>query len=266
MKQILSALVAASGALIASAPFSASAADVTWGKPTTISHNSNVIKTGKLFQAVSFQGGGIGSGEKGVGDIAVNGVTFTEFDAYQGSTTATPITQGNISITGNITDPANYNGCATSVAFGKKAAPFNTLSPSYQALLSSGVFDDHGGNLTLTLSGLTTGHKYKVQLFVNDARGTANRSETVTGGTKTSKAVLFSSTPTEGSIGQFITGTFIADGTASQVLTLTGTPDAPLHTQLNALLITDLSGKTTSPPEPAPATTPVHHHKIEPAS
>ena len=88
---------------------------------------------------------------------------------------------------------------------------------------------------------MTPGHEYLVEFWVNDGRNIGeSRSETVTGGTNTAAALSYGS---DGSgPGQYIIGTFIADSTGDQTLTLTRSstgsdPDA----QINLFQVRDIT-------------------------
>jgi len=73
---------------------------------------------------------------------------------------------------------------------------------------------------------MVPGNTYLIQFWVNDGRNIGQtRSETITGGANTSAALSYGS---DGSgPGQFITGTFVADNSGSQTLTLTGLSSGP---------------------------------------
>jgi len=93
---------------------------------------------------------------------------------------------------------------------------------------------------------MTAGDTYLVQFWVNDGRNsTVNaRTETLTGGANTSAALAYGS-GTSGP-GQFIIGTFVADSTGSETLTLS--PGAAIPSaQINLFQVRDL----TPAPEPS---------------
>lgn len=95
--------------------------------------------------------------------------------------------------------------------------------------------------MTFTVSGLTLGHNYEAQFFVNDSRLQGiSRAETITGGS----TLNFNSTNADGGVGQYAVGLF-SSGTSSQAtFTVTGTPSTGT-TQANAIQIRDLG------PEPS---------------
>lgn len=90
--------------------------------------------------------------------------------------------------------------------------------------------------MTFTVSGLTLGHNYEAQFFVNDSRLQGiSRAETITGGS----TLNFNSTNADGGVGQYAVGLF-SSGTSSQAtFTVTGTPGTGT-TQANAIQIRDL--------------------------
>jgi len=71
------------------------------------------------------------------------------------------------------------------------------------------------------------GDTYLVQFWINDGRSIGeSRTETITGGANTSAALSFGS---DGSgPGQYIIGTFVADSSRSQTLTLTAFSTGPI--------------------------------------
>src|SRR5207247_6942832 len=91
---------------------------------------------------------------------------------------------------------------------------------NYNALLRYARYSDAGDQpATFSWSGMTPGHLYLVQLWVNDGRDIGqSRSETVTGGANVSAPLSFGS---DGSgPGQYIVGTFVANSSGGQTLSL----------------------------------------------
>ena len=88
---------------------------------------------------------------------------------------------------------------------------------------------------------MTAGDTYLVQLWVNDARSIGGlRTETITGGANTSANLNYGSNPDGTGPGQFIIGTFVADSTGSETLTLLGNGYAP-SAQFNLLQVRNLT-------------------------
>jgi hypothetical protein len=192
---------------------------ISWQTPVTISGDGNVDIAGTFLYAYGLGGSG--------GDT-VNGVTFSS-GPLGGNTDFT---------TSNLDGAAFFGPSAT-------AAPYSDLSASYEDLVGHGDYataNSGVGTATLTLNGLTNGDSYQVQVFVNDSRTFgAGRSETFTGGGSTSGALSYNSTGADGGVGQFVIGTFTADG-SSEDITLASTQAL----QLNAFQVRE-EGATPEP-------------------
>jgi len=174
------------------------AAVITWGGPQNISGNSDVDTTGSLVGAFNI-------GVAGVGNTTINGVTFV-----------------GLALSGNNVTSGNFNlSVATAFAgnnsVGFAAAPFNTLSAAYQAMLGTEA-GDFTNAITLTMSGLTPGQTYEFEWWKNVSNGFQSHTTTATAGNAVS---LNSNTSggTPGGIGQFALGTFVADATSSETIT-----------------------------------------------
>ena len=182
------------------------AATITWGTPTTISAYTDVTNTGTALYAYA----GVAT--------TVNGVTFTA--------TSNGSTWGNVSFTSF----GGYNA-----VFGATAAPFNTLTNGYTNLLATAAWGS-GTSGTVTLNGLTAGHAYTVQIWVNDSRGGYQyRYESVTStGGNTVTLYFAPNSNSAGAVGQYVVGTFTASGT-SQAFSITGNAVV----QINAISVRD---------------------------
>ena len=170
---------------------SADAATITWGSATTISGTTDVNTEGTLFAASSF----------GSNSVTVNGVTF---DAWS------PVPSGTAGVTsGNFTLLQPDTGFAILNAFGSSAPPFSGLPTEYQNLLSDSIYSFGPGSSTVTVSGLTNGQEYSIQFWANDSRAAISATQTVDGNT-----LDVNTTNADGGVGQWISGTFTADGTS----------------------------------------------------
>jgi hypothetical protein len=175
------------------------AALVTWSAPTNISGAADVSTTGTVVGAFNL-------GDTGVPSATVNGVLFQSFAVPSFSAGATvgnfALTTGTVILSSNsfFGDPGN--------------APFNTLPPGYQTLLSSGVATID--NMTLTMSGLSIGTQYQFQWWTNASTAVDNVPDTsaVAGNTVTLNSNV---TATPGGLGQYALGTFTADATSQAV-------------------------------------------------
>jgi len=189
--------------------------NVAWQSPVTISAASDVSTLGIYFGSWAPQDGSANS-------YPVNGVTFQGFADLPGFAAGSTLDNG-------------YNG------FGSP----NTPDTNYNTLLQYARFSNEGTTpATFSWSGMNPGHTYLIEFWVNDGRNIGeSRSETITGGTNTSAPLSYGS---DGSgPGQYIIGTFVADNTGGETLTLTpystgSNPDP----QINLFQVRDI---TTNP-------------------
>jgi len=219
---ILGILMTAATALVASAQN----ANITWQNPVTISGTSDVSLDGTL---VGTWGPGDDWGGTSRSDYyPVNGVTFAAYGSG-------PF--GSWVSTSGLDD-----------RYGSFANP-NTADSDYNYLVQTAIYS-YGEPISLTWGGMTVGDTYEVEFWVNDGRNnvTAERSETLTGGTSTSAALAFGTGPNGTSPGQFVIGTFVADNTGTETLTVTpsGGADIGASAQVNLMQLRDISI-----PEPA---------------
>ena len=202
-------------------------AAITWGPATDIAGDTDVVNTGVLVY--SYEWDALPS--------TVNGVSFTVAYAINGGS--------NVLAPSFDYDDAGY--------FASSSTPFSALSAAYKNILEGA---DWGyGPVQVTLAHLAIGHKYLVQVWVNDPRGQENsRSETITSPGGNTNTLHFSTGTlnNSGEPGQFTVGTFTADAT-NQTFTLMGDPVNDV-TQMNALQVRD-SVPTWSAIRPAGAGT-----------
>jgi hypothetical protein len=179
---------------------------ILWGQPTNISGDGDVSTAGVLFGAVHI-------GAPGTVATTVNGVTFDPFPIS--SSNGNPISDpsGRFTLSGQTVN--GYSG------YGVDAAPFNTLSPAYQALLTGGDFGSLNSLQVLTMSRLSPGTIYQFEFWCNDSRAAVRSMVNATAG----NTVLVDTDVgfTFGGIGQFAIGTFTADAT-TQVVNFQGVP------------------------------------------
>ncbi len=138
----------------------ASAANITWGSPTTISGASDVSTLGIYFGSWAPYDGGANT-------MPVNGVAF----------------QGNSDLPSLSTFQLDngYNGFHSP----------GTSDANYNALLQYATFSNESTPASFSWTNMTAGDTYLAELWVNDGRNsiTAERSETITGGANTSAAL-----------------------------------------------------------------------------
>ena len=179
------------------------AAIITWGAAQNITGDSDVSLADSLVRAFNLGDSSI------VASTTVNGVTFDPFGI---PSLAPSVTIGNFTL-------ANANGLrgfATNVP----VPPFSSLSAPYQSLLRSYGSTNNGGSMTLTMFGLTVSQSYVFQWWANiDTFGAENQT-TATAGNAITLDVNTSNS--NGGLGQFAIGTFIADATGSQSITFSG--------------------------------------------
>ena len=187
--------------------------NVTWQTPLTISGTSDVNTLGAYF----------GSWAPNGSTLAVNGVTFQANSDLPGLGTSFD----------NSTGPGTFNSPGTS-------------DGNYNTLLTAGAFGNTSGSYTVNWSGMTSGDLYLVELWVNDGRnGTVNqRTESITGGANTSAFLAYGSGSS--GPGQYIIGTFVADNSGGETLSLNPGPVIP-SAQLNLMQVRDI----TPVPEPS---------------
>lgn len=181
-------------ALAISMPAVGEAAVTIWGPATTISDDTDISTAGTLVHAVN-----LGSESS----ATVNGVTFSSFPVPFNSS---PITVGNITVRETM-------GPMSSYAYGQgNTAPYTSLSAPYQALLNDFVASGLIEAIEVTISGLTIGQEYQVQVWSNlSAAGSSDTNPnivTLDGGAQNMQS---NTTDTAGGLGQYALGTFTAD-------------------------------------------------------
>ena len=108
----------------------------------------------------------------------------------------------------------------------------------YNNLMQVAIFNWNSPTpVTLGWNNMTVGKTYLIELWLNDGRGGQSGSSTFTGGTSTSGSVFIGN----GAPGQYITGTFVADSSGSENITI-----AP-GIMINLVQVRDI----TPVPEPA---------------
>jgi hypothetical protein len=171
------------------------AAIVTWEPAHNISQSSDVLVAGALVGAFNVGGPGVSS-------TTVNTVVFSPLEVPNDFTTGST-TIGNFTVTGGARMSDN-------TAFGSASSPFSTFAatdPSYATLLESATAPL--GGLSLSLSGLLIDRVYVLQIWINNSRPV---SETTTIASVGAQVTLdLNTSNSEGGIGQFATGRFVAD-------------------------------------------------------
>jgi alpha-galactosidase len=205
---------------------------IFWAAPVTISTDTDVSTNGALVAAYSFYNGG----------VTLNGVSFTS------SSNSTAL-GSNV-----VLSPA---GKTYGSFGGGSSSPFAALSANYKTLLSNGRYYGTASPFLITLTNLTSGHRYQVQLWCNDSRspvsgaggsGVITAGNQVNGGSNTVQ-VFINSTGAQGGVGQYSLGSFAATATNWTFFTATGTNYVYKDTYINAIQLRDLGVvATTTPP------------------
>src|SRR6266850_472608 len=176
--------------------------NITWQTPTAISGTSDVSRLGTYF-------GSWAPGDANASSYPVNGVTFNGCNDLPGLGYA------------NIVN--FYSG------FGNPGTP----NVNYNTLLQTATYASDTNRIVISWSGMTPGNTYLVELWINDDRNLGGtRWATLTGGASTSGNIYYG---TDGSgPGQFIKGTFVANASGAQSISLTPyasgiTPDAQFN-------------------------------------
>lgn len=170
--------------------------NITWDHPVSISDASDVSTLGALYG--TWAPGNDYGGANRADYYPVNGVTFAAYG-----------TDGaNFGFSGSGIDLDRYNGFAN---------PY-TIDDNYNFLMKTAVFNRNSNSSSMIVSwnNMTPGNTYLVQFWLNDGRIGQSRTSTFTGGNNTSAPVAIG----DNLPGQYIIGTFVADASRSQSVTM----------------------------------------------
>jgi hypothetical protein len=184
------------GMLIAAA--NAQNANITWQTPTAISGASDVSLVGTLYGTWAPGDNYYGDQTTNAANYTVNGVDFLTYG-----------TAGvNFNISGAGINMDRYNGFANP----------GTTDTNYNNLLTVAEFNWNAGSSSMIISwtNMTPGNTYLVEAWLNDGRGSQPGSSTFTGGANTSGSVFIGN----GVPGQYIIGTFVADSSGAENVTM----------------------------------------------
>jgi hypothetical protein len=190
------------------------AAPITWGTSGTMSGDSDVVvpTVGTLIFADGFTPSAASYVSQA---YTINGVAFTAYNGnsngttYGGDVTFAGL-QGNYGI-------AYYNNLAN--------ANWGSSTDGYKNIFSGTSYSPSGSAASVTISGLTAGYTYQIELWANNTY----TYDTADGGTQTfytdgnigTESPLVSQGSST-SLGEWITGTFVADG-STEVIDFAGT-------------------------------------------
>ena len=176
----------------------------------------------------------------GASDVSTQGTFFGSWAPYDGDANTLPVNgvvfEGNSSLPGfSATFPQNDQS-----GYNAYNSPGNP-NANYNTLLQTAAYAGSGNGTIVITWGDTPGHTYLIQAWANDGRGNG-RTETFTGGANTSASLDFGDAP-----GEYITGTYVADGSGSETITLTGSsPSQGNDPQINLLQIRDITATTVT--------------------
>ena len=176
---------------------------ITWQAPANIKAASDVSTQGTYFGSWA---------PYASSSLPVNGVTFQ-----------------------NNSDLPNFSNTGFNAGYNAFPNP-GTTDNNYNTLLQSGAYEYPGPACTFSWGGMTPGHTYLLQFWVNGSD--PNRTETLSGGTNTSASINYSP-------GQYIIGTFVANGSGSETVTLNGNP-SDNYPQVNLVQVRDITSTTFS--------------------
>lgn len=186
----------------------------------------------------------------GAADVLTNGNYFGSWAPFNGSANTQPVNgvafQGYSDLNNlTTTFDGGYGG------YNSYGLP-GTANANYNALLQYGAYANGGGSSTFSWGGMTAGHTYEIQFWVEDVRGYNDRWENLSGGdiggtvygTDTSSPLGYSSPVFHNTTnpGYYIIGTFVADNTGSEEILLSpfnvgGTSSA----QVNLFQVRDIT-------------------------
>ena len=184
---------------------------IVWGTPQTISGDSDVSTAGSLLYAFNV-------GASTVAASTVNGVTFAAYH-FPVDPSAQTVTVGDVTMTESPSFLVGFNVASTS-------SPYSGLSTAYKTMLDTGGGAGFPDAITMTFGGLSIGQPYLFQWWASNAGNIPPVSE-VSASATNSVTLDANLTNTAGGLGQFVTGTFTADG-ATQDIVLTGVGGQPL--------------------------------------
>ena len=180
--------------------------NVTWQAPATISGASDVSTQGAYF-------GSWAPYDAGASTLPVNGVTFQGYS-----------------------DLPDFSEAGFNAGYESFPNP-GTGNTNYNTLLESGAYEYPGPACTISWDGMTPGHIYLVEFWVNG--NDTSRTETLTGGTNTSATINYEP-------GQYIIGTFVATGSGQETITLNGEP-SDNYPQVNLVQVRDITVTASGP-------------------
>ena len=187
---------------------------ITWQTPRNIKDDTDVSTKGTSVYAYAINDI----------DTVVNGVTFIAGGAINRSLKVQNLGDDHDVVS---SDFLRY----TPDAYMKNGKTLDSSLPvSYRNLLDGGIFISAKTPQTITLGNLKVGETYEVQVWFNDSRDKRLKRKTTLNGVNDVK-VIYTPVNTEGGLGQYVLGTFVATATTEDIVQ-TSTSGNP---QLNAI-------------------------------
>jgi hypothetical protein len=212
-------------------------AENIWDETTTnVSGSFNIslnAKQAKLFQlsveSLTWQ---MPANISGTSDVSTQGTYFGSWAPYS----ASPLTVNGVTFQ-NFTDLPGFSYTGFNAGY-NYFPDAGTVDTNYDTLLESGAYEYPGPACTFSWDGMTPGHTYLVEFWVNG--NVASRTETLSGGTNSSATINYEP-------GQYIVGQFVANAPGAETITLNGEA-ADNHPQVNLLQVRDITVAATSVP------------------
>lgn len=198
-------VVACASAVVIGTGSRALAAPIVWGAPQAISGDGDVNTTGSLVYAYNL-------GPSNVTSSTVNGVPFSAFAFSNTSGFAS----GSSATVGSVTISETPGLLVAWNTLGSGSAPYANLNAAYRVLLDSGGASGLADTMTVLLGGLTVGQDYTCQWWASNA---APLPWLIGVSAAATNAVTLDSNLTDaaGGLGQFVVGTFTADGVSQSI-------------------------------------------------
>ncbi|MDR2462845.1 MAG: hypothetical protein LBD30_03595 [Verrucomicrobiales bacterium] len=196
-----------------------SQSQILWDNPVTISGTPDIDLNGTIVKAYNI-------GERY--DVTFPDIYFADFqtntvDNYLSITSPASIGQASSFDNGSWKGAPPYQ------------APFDTLDSSdYGFLFRGGIYAQANQPLTVTLSNLTPGVEYQVQVWINDSRNYGNTRNAIlsSAGGMDSAPVNYNQGSTN-TLGNYIIGTFVANSTGIEIFNISSSAGG----QINALVL-----------------------------
>jgi hypothetical protein len=176
----------------------------------------------------------------GTSDVSTQGIYFGSWAPYDGSANTLPV--NGVTFQG-FSDLPGVSETGFNAGYGSFPNP-GTGDTNYNNLLENGAYEYPGPACTISWSGMTPGHIYLVEFWVNG--NDASRTETITGGTNTSAMVNYEP-------GHYLMGTFVAGGSGAGTVTLNGDP-SDNYPQVDLLQVRDITVTASGPTFESPRT------------